>query len=365
MPLSLTTPPAHGGQRHLYARLLGRQPSDFLDFSANLNPLGPPQEVLAALASSLLEIAHYPDPAALAATEAVAQYLGLGREHVLLTSGGMAALALVAGGLPIRVGVVVEPAFGGYREALASEDVPYRGHLGPVEELLDAPFDPGTLLVLGQPANPTGRLTPRGVLLGLAEHLARRGGWLLLDEAFIDFLPDADQVSFRGRAAEDSTVVVVGSLTKFFTLPGLRLGYLVGTRELVRHLAARQLSWSVGSLPQVAAVAATNAQAFIEESRTFFPPVRRALAQSLAATGLFDVTEGSANYLLLDARPSGRPAAHLAALSAERGVLVRDASNFPGLSPYHLRVAVRTPEENERLVSVLTEAAEARGTGPA
>lgn len=348
-------PPAHGGQRRWATEIWGRDPGRWLDFSANLNPLGPPAPVLAALREGLGEVGFYPDLEAKQATRAVAAYLGVDPEGVLLTSGGMEALFLgVRAARPHRA-VVREPAFGGYREALSAAGVPAVGHFGALRALLEEEFPPRQILVVGQPGNPTGTLEDQEVLVQLAGRLAERDGLLLVDEAFIDFLEVPERHSLRSHAAAHPGLLVVGSLTKFFTLPGLRIGYALAPPPLLAALRGQATPWSLGSLAQTAAVAAVADRAFIAETRRFLPPARSELAAALRETRAFAVLEGTANYLLLDARPSGIPAKGWVEGVARRGILLRDASNFPGLSPYHLRIAVRMPEENERLVGVLRE----------
>lgn len=355
-------PPAHGGQQIWSGEAAGVARADWLDFSASLNPLGPPRSVLQALEQALPDVALYPDLEARRATRAIAGYLGVDPGQVLVTSGGMEAVFLLVRAFAPAIAFVHEPAFGGYREALAAAGVPAVGVQRPLGELLRAEMPERALLVVGHPANPTGQFADRAALRRLRRHLAARRGLLLVDEAFIDFAADPGALSLRGEVGEGPGLAVAGSLTKFFTLPGLRIGYALAEGDLMPGLRRQQVPWSVSALAQVAAEAAVADREFARRSRRFLPPVRRALARELRGTGAFTVTEGRANYLLLDASPCGRTAASFVQGAARRGIGLRDASRFPGLSPYHLRVAVRLPEENARLVAALREIlAEARG----
>ncbi|MCL6521945.1 MAG: aminotransferase class I/II-fold pyridoxal phosphate-dependent enzyme [Firmicutes bacterium] len=349
----------HGGQWREASLRFGR--TEWLDFSASLNPWGPPAPVFRAVREALETVGRYPDLEAREATAAVAAYLGVPEEALLLTHGGSEALHLAAlwarrRGL-VRA-LVAEPGFGGYAEALEAAGLPWRGL--PEERVEEATGEEvarggeATLLVLGQPNNPTGRLFARDRLLALAEALFATGGLLLADEAFVDFLPRPEEASLRQAAAgAPSGVVVAGSLTKFFTLPGLRLGYLVAPPAWREELAELQPSWSVDALAQAAAVAAVGDREFIRRSRAWLPEARAQLRRGLEALGAFRVREGAANFLLLDAEPSGLPAATWAERAAARGILLRDASDFPRLGRYHLRLAVRREEENRRLVEAL------------
>ena len=351
--------PAHGGQRRWVAETYGRDERSWLDFSANLNPLGPPKAVRAALAAGLGQIVFYPDLEAKAATLAVAGYLKVAPDHILLTSGGMEAIYLAVRALQPAAALIAEPAFMGYREACAAAQVPAEGFTGRLEELLRRELEPRQMVLVGQPGNPTGQLEDPQVLMALLERLAAQGGNLLLDEAFIDFLPEPEAYSLR-HAAGRPGLLVTGSLTKFFTLPGLRVGYALGPPPLLDALRRLKTPWSVSTLAQISAAAAVQDAEFIAASRRLLPIARLELATALRKLGLFEVQEGQANYLLLDAAPSGLTAAQWAEGAARRGIMLRDASGFPGLTRYHLRVAVRRADENERLVAVLREIGEDR-----
>lgn len=353
--MEIYRPPAHGGQHRWAADVFGGDASRWLDFSANLNPLGPPRSVLEVLSRSLDEVASYPDLEALDARGAIAAYLGVDPQHLLVTSGGIEAIFLVVRAFSPSLAFIKEPAFGGYREALAAAGVRAVGVDRPLREMLEMELPERSLVIVGHPANPTGQLEDRAVLLQLRARLATGCGLLLLDEAFVDFLEDPGAVSLRSEVQTGPGLAVAGSLTKFFTLPGLRIGYGLAAPDLMPALRRQQVPWSVGSLAQVAATAAVADQAFSIRSRRFFPPVRRELLRQLQRTSAFRIEEGRANYLLLDASPSLIPASAWVYGAARRGILLRDASRFEGLSPYHLRIAVRTPAENELLASVIRE----------
>lgn len=346
-------PPSHGGQLGWAAAVFGGAAADYVDFSANINPLGLPTRVRLVLQEAIEEVEHYPDLAAHAARQALASYLGVPAANVLLTNGGMEALFLAAREAHCRSAVIPVPAFNGYREAAEAADLPILWLPRRPEEIDLVDLPPAALCFLGQPSNPEGRLTPPEVLARLVGLLAERQGTLVLDEAFLDFLPDAPRFSLRHVALSEPSVLVVGSLTKFFALPGLRLGYLVAEEHVVRRLARRLPPWNVNHLAQRALLAALEDRPYQAASRALVPLLRSRLVAGLRALGLFRVATGAANYLLLDAEPSGLLASEWTRRAAAARVLVRDLTGVPGCTPYQLRLAVRPLPEQERLFAVL------------
>ena len=290
-------PPAgrHGGDGARLAAALGVDPAAVLDLSASLNPLAP--DVGEVVAKHVHAAGHYPDPGA--ATAAVAAALAVGRDQVLLTNGGAEAIALVAAELG---GSVDEPDFSLY---------PRGG--GPRWR--------------SDPHNPSGRLAGPGHGAGVA-------GW---DEAFY---PLATGRWTSGRAA---AVVVVGSLTKVFACPGLRVGYvLAADPALIARVRARQPEWSVNGLA-TAAVPDLLDRADLQGWASGIAALRAELVAVLRAAG-FDPEPSDANYVLV--RAPG-----LRAALAPSGVLVRDCAGF-GL-PDHVRIAVPDADGLSRLQTVL------------
>ena len=358
------TPPRwrHGGDLERAAAAYGLPPERFLDFSASLSPLGPPDRVLAALRRALPLVARYPDPEAAAARSALAARLGVSPAAVLLTNGGSEAIHLAVRALlrpPARL-VVAAPAFSEYERAAAAVRAEVvRVPQSPVDafrldpDALAAPLRPGDLLLLGNPNNPTGALLDAGPLAALARQARAAGAALAVDEAFLGFVAGGDGLSLARAAAAEPGLVVVGSLTKLYGLPGLRLGYLVAAPELLDRLAAAQPAWSVNGLAQVALLACLEDPDLPVRAAALVERERPRLAAALASLPGLRVFPSRANFLLVDCRGTGHAAAHLADALGRRGILIRDCADFPGLDAFYFRVAVRTAAENDRLVAEL------------
>lgn len=360
--------PAHGGNLAWAAARYGLPPERFLDFSASLNPAGPPPAVLHRLRRALAGgVARYPDPDCRAAREALADRLGVPPEAVLLTNGGAEAIHLAARWWfsgPGKGGrmIVPAPSFSEYARAAAAAGakVVYRvldpaGGFRLEAAALAADLHPGDLVMVGNPNNPTGTLAPAGELNALHRLASTAGAALAVDEAFVPFTEGGANLSLASRAAREPGLLVVGSLTKYYCLPGLRAGYAVAPPGTVAALAALQPSWSVNGLAQEAILAAQAAEEADDPARltTRLARARADLARHLAALPGLRVFPSDANFLLVDCRDTGRTAAEIADALGHQGILIRDCADFPGLGPYYFRVAVRTRRDHDALLAAL------------
>jgi threonine-phosphate decarboxylase len=346
----------HGAHCAEAARLLGTRPDGFLDFSANINPLGPSRAALAAGVDALYEEAgKYPDLHYTELRAALAGYLGVPPANVLPTNGGAEALFLAAraaaGASPGSVAIVLEPTFSEYAAAAHAagfevmRTVARRHETGFVldiavlEDVLQGSHDVG-LVFLCNPNNPTGDAVPREEMLKVAERVREAGAVLVVDEAFADFAP---RLSVAPEI-EDG-IYVARSLTKFFAVPGLRLGCLV-TRE-AEKVRPFQPSWPVNAVAAAVGVAAAGDEEYVEATLAEVAIRRHDLFSALEGLPGITPYPGAANFLLVRG-PRG-----LAERLARRGILVRGCEPFRGLGPDFFRVAVRGAGENERLVEEL------------
>lgn len=314
-----------------------------VDLAVNVYDGDRPPWLERALRESLTDAASYPDASAAAAV--VARRHGREADEVLPTAGAAEAFTLLARLEPWRRPVVVHPQFTEPHVALeqAGRTVttvlcrPENGFaLDP-----DAVPQDADLVVVGNPTNPTGVLHPASAL----RRLRRRGRLVVVDEAFMDAVPGEAQSLAGERLAG---LVVVRSLTKHWSVPGIRAGYVVGDRSVVRRLAAVQTPWAVSSPAIAATVACCGPAAAAEGSRRAQSVVRRRelLEDGLRRRGI-DVVPSAAPFVL------ARPGTGVHAALRERGVAVRRADTFPGLDGSWVRIAVRRPAVTLRLLEEL------------
>ncbi|MGQ9688087.1 MAG: threonine-phosphate decarboxylase CobD [Desulfobaccales bacterium] len=346
--------PAHGGDVHHLARTLGVRIADLVDFSANINPLGFPPGLPAAVQAALADIIHYPDPKSLELRQDLARYHHLAPEEILVGNGSTELIYLVVRALQPARALIVAPAFSEYQKALEAARVPYDFHLTTeaagftLEARPEVPE--AELIFLANPASPSGALlTPQRLLPWLAAWNAA-GVWVVLDETFIDFVEEA---SVKDHLRRLPRLIILRSFTKFFAIPGLRLGYLLAAPQIIDRLSALQEPWSVNSLAQAAGRACLQHGNYLAQTRALVAEERRYLFKGMQSLPGLHPFPGAANYLLVKLTLPGWTAARLRRCLLSRGLIVRDASNFKGLDERYFRIAVRGRKDNDRLLAGL------------
>ena len=389
----------HGGNVYAAAAAHDLRPEDFCDFSSNINPLGPPPGLLPELKRHLeREICRYPAPQAAPFRGALARELGIPEEHLLIGNGANELIHLFFLWKRPKKVLIPAPTFSEYERAarLAGAEVEYF-RLLPEEVLseeilaaqiqaVQAQMDGSDLIVFCNPNNPTGMFYPRELLEGIAQGAGEKGAAVFIDESFFPFTGRPAPESFSGsvfRSAfypgsavscpesgesrpgsgneTENTVVIYGnlwvatSLTKLWALPGLRLGYLLGPPEGIRSLTENGDPWRVNALAQRAGSYCLSQKQYLEDSLELVKREREFLLRELEKIDGLKVYPGEANYLLLRGLSCGFSSADLCRKLAARGILIRDASNFPGLDGSYFRIAVRPRSENLRLLSALQD----------
>lgn len=319
-----------------------------LDFAVNVLADRPPPFVAKALSGALAHVAAYPHERP--AHERLAAHLNIDSASLLLVNGVAEAFALVAALRPWKAPVVVHPQFTEPEAALRGAGArPRRVLASPADHFALRPSEVPSgadLVMVGNPTNPTSRLhrADRLIELRAPQRL------LVVDEAFIDVVPNEAETLLR-VATERCGLLVLRSLTKTFSLAGIRAGYVVGHPEEIRSLAARRPPWSVNSLALAAieAIASREGDAYVAEMRRTLAQRRPHLVDGLSARG-FEVIPHSAGPFVLARHPQARSIRE--ALRA-RGVGVRRGDTFPGLDDTWLRLALRSRVDCERLFGAL------------
>ena len=375
----MTTLPAHGGQLRRLAEIYGLDPARILDFSANINPEGPSPKVLAAIRNSLRDprtLACYPDLELLDLRTAILDDFTacLGRtllsakehsslttkaasptvSHIAVSNGFVPLLEAAVRALGLTRTLLPVPAFSEYRATLERCHAIVTPH---VLDLQQFTYRPERIardlracradsLLLANPQNPSGVLTPARTILQLAEQ--HPDVTILLDEAFIDYTPHESVTS--ALLSFPFNLIVFRSVTKFYAMPGLRVAYAAGNPEVMEKVRGQLAPWPVSTLAGLAAMAALREGG--SDSIVALNRSRRAkLVRQLKPLGI-ECPRPSANFLLLQS-PSLTPDLWQRLLQ-EHGILLRRCDNFEALGAGYLRAAVRNEQDNARLVAALS-----------
>ncbi len=336
---------------------------DWLDFSANINPAGLAPSVRAALLAAVDDVINYPDPEARELKAALAERYNVPAEQLVLGNGAAELFYLFLQTVRPRRVLLPVPSFSEYeRAALAarckvscfalSAENDFRIDW---EEMLAA-LPVTDCIILGNPNNPTGTLVTRNELVRLLEAIKDGTQWLVVDESFLDFLLFDSRYTVRDLVAEYPRLFVVQSLTKFYALPGLRLGFGVAQEELAKRLNAGKDVWNVNLLAQKAGVAALADTEYQQQSRQQLIEEMQRLYKRIDGLRGIKAFQPSVNFMLLDVSGTGLSGSEFTARLRARGILVRDCANYTGIEDdCYVRIAIRWPEENDRLLAVLEE----------
>ena len=356
----------HGGNiRHL-ARKVGCRPEELIDFSANINPLGPPHFLPGLITDHIPDLIHYPDPCSTGLTEKIAAFFSLNPQQVVAGNGTSDILFQIPSILQPKRALIGVPSYIDYETACskAAIDIAYfplksgDGFQPDLEQLSDS-IRPGDLIILGQPNNPTGRLIDRDRLLALIRNHA--DAWFLIDEAFAGFIP-----SYQSIAGCADNLLVLYSLTKIFAVPGLRLGFVAASADLCRRLRENSAPWRVNTLAQVVGEAclstsdigsfAFSPHRYLELSYQLITQERAFLTTSLSALPDLFPFPSSVNFLFLRSENKKISGALLAEiLLSDHHIAIRPCGDYQNLDNRYFRIAVRTRPDNEQLIQALQQ----------
>jgi threonine-phosphate decarboxylase len=350
----------HGGNLQKAARRLGVDVAEILDFSSNVNPLGPPDGLCEHLAASLDAIVRLPEVDALQAEAAFAGYHGLAAEQVIADSGTTQFIYALPAALEMRRVLVVAPTYADYADGCRRHSVRVRHHLcraedGFVPDLdrLDQNLNACDAAVICNPNNPTGVLVDGD---RLAETCARHPRVrFVIDESYLPFCEAGETHSMIARGLDN--VLVLSSFSKIYRIPGLRIGFLVAPPRWVKPLRARRLPWSVNGLA-IEAVSFLSAHAeltrgFIRATRAYLQSEKRYLTDALSAVAPVDILPSTTAFMLMRLPADGPDAATVASALARQAMLIRDCANFQGLTDRHIRLSVQHRAANRQLVAAL------------
>ncbi len=310
-----------------------------------------------ALICALDSLVHYPDCNHRDLKQALAKYHNLSPANFTIANGSTELIYHLPAMLPGNRALIISPSFSEYVRSLSQQHWEVQHFIltpatnfsidtDALEQALAGGID---VLYLCNPGNPNGTLYPQRVIEKIYQICIDAGTFLVLDEAFMDFCEEASAKRFSVRG---DNAIVLRSMTKFFGIPGLRLGYSISNANLAERLDSMGGPWSVNTMALVAGVAALQDSEHNRQTIEFLRQERRSLFESLEKFRQFKVYPSSANFLLIEIK-EGMSARELKERLIHHRILIRDCSSFMGLTAGFFRIAVRSREENQRLLECL------------
>lgn len=361
----------HGGNLLEANKLYGKQ--NYIDLSANINPFGPPAGIWEVLKETLKEIIHYPDPQYRRLKQKMAQEFALSEEEILLGNGAGELIYLILHGLRPQKVLIPQPAFSEYERAaracgaeVCTLSLGVEGwqnfasrNLTSGKSDWEKRIKECQLIFLNSPHNPTGSSLKREDFEDILSCAQKAGTWVVLDESFVDFLAEEKRWSGREYLGKYPNLIVLYSLTKFYAIPGLRLGAVFADYQILKRFKEHQDPWAVNVLAEEAGLAALNDQeygarvrALLKESKTYF--------YNEFAEGMFSelrLYPSDVNFALLqilgEQSNQGKRKREMITKLGWQGILVRDCGNFQGLEGEYIRVAIKDKESMQALIKGL------------
>jgi adenosylcobyric acid synthase len=338
----------HGGNIRKLAEAAGQPPEELLDFSANINPLGPPEWLRPLVSSRLSALVHYPDPDCSLLRKSISTHYEVTEEEVLVGNGSTEIIHLLPRALPVHRALIPVPSYSDYANAVElagktvekiflNEEEAFQLDLS----LLASKIQEDQLIFIGHPNNPTGLPIDPFALKTLA--LNHPSTIFIVDEAFLDFMEETESV-IRNRPPN---VIVLRSFTKLYAIPGLRLGFAIAEPDVIQKVRKMMPPWSVNGLAQAVGEKALQDHIYLLRTRAYVRQQREFLINELQSIPGLTVFPGKANFLLIRIDRKDTDARSLAVRMLSNGIAIRVCDNFDGLDKRFFRIAVRGEDENE------------------
>lgn len=325
-----------------------------MDFSANISPFGPSEDVIRAMSDCLFKVGHYPDVNCKRLRREIAVYEEIPTEYITCGNGAADIIySLVLAKKP-RKALLITPTFAEYEQALLTvackieyvnlnEGESFKlteSYLQYLTEELD-------MIFLCSPNNPTGVTIDKSLLIEILNICRKRDILFVLDECFIEFINEPDNHTMKEYLNKSRHLFIINAFTKIHAIPGVRLGYgMTSNKELLEQINGMRQPWSVSLIAQEAGIAALQKPKVIKEIRNYIRIERMSMVQEFKRIGI-QFIEPEANFICIKSEYD------LYEILRQRGILIRDCSNYKGLAKGFYRVAIKLGKENQQLIREL------------
>lgn len=344
----------HGGDLITYRDLYG---GEFIDFSSNINPLGVPNGLKDIIYNKIDELTFYPDIKYRKLKKKIAVYLGCKDENVVVGNGAVEIIDDTIMALGKKV-ITTTPAFSEYslRGQVHNKrviEVKYNKDFTVNTNALIKHLEEGDLIILGNPNNPTGLRVEPNKLDMLYKEVVKKDAYLLLDEAFFEFAPkDYDSINLF-KKSKYKNIIILRAATKFFGMPGIRLGYACTSKDIAEKINKIKLPWSINTIAEIAGNYIFDNKDYIEKSIDLIFEERKFMMDELKKISWIKAYNTDTNYILIQLLKSNEK--EIFNFFARNGILVRKCSSFKELGNRYIRVAIKDRKNNKKLIEVFNK----------
>lgn len=354
---------SHGGNLYLASKKFGKNEDEFLDYSANINPLGVPKQLEELIKENIQNLVNYPNIDYTALTEQIAEFLDVYSDNVVVGNGATEIIYLVLEHLKAKKALMPVPTFSEYSGACKKYNVELKYHYLKDEddfklnvEALKQSIDKDIeLIFLCNPNNPTSSLMKKRGVLEIVHFAKTLNIFVILDESFIDLTDEDEENSLSKLVEEYGNLIIIRSFTKFFGIPGLRLGCGICNATLAIEITKKRLPWSINYFATLLGEILDKDTEYIQETKAWIQEEPLWFYNELKEIQGLKVYKPSTNFILIKILDERFNSISLRDEMGRRGILIRDCSNYVNLSDRYVRFAVKDRVNNIIFLSKLKE----------
>ena len=360
----------HGG--NIYKIFREKNIDKILDYSSNINPYGLPENLKKEIFEKLFVLERYPDPDYIELREKIAEKNNLNIENIIVGNGATEIIFLFMKILSPKKVLIVSPTFGEYERAIKAstlandsleinyfelkETENFVLNIKNLETELENNYD---LLILCNPNNPTGQFLKLKKIEEILKICEQKNTKLFVDEAFVEFVEDWENESIINSKENKENLFVIRAFTKFFAIPGLRLGYgICFNNNLLKKMLEKKEPWSVNNIADLAGKTVLDDENYIQKTKEWIKDQKKYMYENLNKIEGLRAYKTEVNFILLKIEDNllekGLDVKNLRKKMLEKGILIRDASNFIYLNKHYFRLAIKDKLNNEKVIETLT-----------
>ncbi len=351
----------HGGNIYEVAKKYGYEESEILDFSANINPLGVPNSLKNAIISNINSLVNYPDPNYRDLVKAIAEYNGINEEYILPGNGATEIIFKFIEALSPKKALILAPTFSEYERSLRrvkctveyfylDEKNDFKLDKNRFMESMNNDYD---LIVLCNPNNPTGQIIDRKILSSILSKARENQTNLMVDEAFIEFVDSEELATMLEYIHEYKNLYIIRAMTKFFAVPGIRLGYgITSNKEIISSILDKREPWTINTFASMAGRVLLTDKEYITQSKDFFNRERKFMYDNLKNLNFIEVYRPEANYIFLKLL---KEMDSLQESLIKRKILIRSCDNYINLDSRYFRAAIKDRNSNNKFIKAMKE----------